>query len=104
MTIVDWTNETGKELTLSIAQLQDWAIQLRDSVVTEDIRNIIQDNSIDGLKITAQALLQLAAQSQRDMEIMQQRQAESDERFNVLLEELRYLNRRNDRRENGESA
>jgi hypothetical protein len=30
------------------------------------------------------------------MKLVKQRQAETDERFNVLLEELRYLIRRND--------
>jgi hypothetical protein len=34
--------------------------------------------------VTTQALLQLAAQSQRDMELMKQRQKENDQRFNVL--------------------
>ena len=57
------------------------------------------------MRITSQALLQVAAQSQRDMEAMKerqaeleqqqtefrQRQAESDQRFNVLLEEVRFL-------------
>jgi YhcG PDDEXK nuclease domain len=51
-------------------------------------------DSVDGLR-TAQALLQVAAQSQRDMEAMKERQAESDQRFNVLLEEVRFLNRGN---------
>jgi hypothetical protein len=47
------------------------------------------------LKVTAQALLQVAAQSQREMELIKQRQAESDQRFNILLEEVRYLTRGN---------
>lgn len=70
-------------------------------------------SNIDGLRVTAQALLQVAAQSQRkmdlfeqeielmkqrqaeDIQLMKQRQAENDERFNVLLEEVRYLIRGN---------
>jgi len=64
------------------------------------------------VRITSQALLQVAAQHQRHMEQMEerqaereerqakmeqrQRQAENDERFNILLEEVRYLIRRND--------
>jgi hypothetical protein len=52
-------------------------------------------DSVDGLKITVQALLQIAAQSQRDTELLKQRQAENDRRFNVLLEEVRYLIRGN---------
>lgn len=49
-------------------------------------------NGVD-LKITAQALLQVAAQHQRDMKLYKQRQAVSDQRFNILLEEVRYLRR-----------
>ena len=70
-------------------------------------------DSVDGLRVTAQALLQVAAQNQRRMdmfeeemelmkqrhaeeiELTKQRQAENDERFNVLLEEVRYLIRGN---------
>jgi prefoldin subunit 5 len=89
MAVERWTDEMVDELASSVTELRTSITELRDTV--------------DGLKITAQALLQLAAQSQRDMEIMQQRQTESDERFNVLLEKLRYLNRRNDKPENGES-
>jgi hypothetical protein len=46
---------------------------------------------VDGLRVTSQALLQVAAQSQRDMEAIKERQAESDQQFNVLLEEVRFL-------------
>ncbi len=56
-------------------------------------------NNVDSLRITAQALLQVAAQHQQEMDIVKQRQAESDERFNILLEEVRYLIRRDDRRD-----
>lgn len=55
-------------------------------------------DSIDGLRVTAQALLQVAAQNQRrmdqfdrELELMKQQHAENDARFNVLLEEVRYL-------------
>ncbi|MGK7932067.1 MAG: hypothetical protein AB4041_11630 [Microcystaceae cyanobacterium] len=66
-------------------------------------------DSIDGLRVTAQALLQVAAQSQlkmenfeealelmkpkheEDMTLMKQRFAESDQRFNIVLEEVRFL-------------
>lgn len=54
------------------------------------------------MRITAQALLQVAAQSQsrmdrfdEEMDLLKQRQAESDQRFNVLLEEVRFLIRGN---------
>ena len=66
-------------------------------------------DSVEGLRVTAQALLQVAGQNQRkidlfaeemelmkqrhaeDIALMKQRQADNDERFNVLLEEVRYL-------------
>ncbi|MBG1267043.1 hypothetical protein [Nostoc sp. WHI] len=59
-------------------------------------------SSVDSLRITAQALLQVAAQNQQKMdmfeeeiELIKQRQAENDQRFNILLEEVRYLIRGN---------
>lgn len=59
-------------------------------------------SSVDSLRITAQALLQVAAQNQQKMnqfteeiELIKQRQLENDQRFNVLLEEVRYLIRGN---------
>ncbi|PSF36234.1 hypothetical protein C7H19_13580 [Aphanothece hegewaldii CCALA 016] len=100
MAVQRWTDEMLDELALSLVELRD---------------------NIDGLRITAQALLQVAAQQQRDtelakqdmelakqdielhrqdielakqeMELFKQRQAESDQRFNILLEEIRYLRR-----------
>jgi hypothetical protein len=69
--------------------------EMRESII--EIRD-----TVDGLRVTAQALLQVAAQNQRRMdmfeeeiELVKQRQAENDERFNVLLEEVRYLIRGN---------
>lgn len=59
-------------------------------------------SSVDSLRITAQALLQVAAQNQQKMDmfeeeidLIKQRQAENDQRFNILLEEVRYLIRGN---------
>lgn len=59
-------------------------------------------SSVDSLRITAQALLQVAAQNQQKMdmfeeeiELIKQRQAENDQRFNILLEEVRYFIRGN---------
>jgi uncharacterized protein YoxC len=87
-----WTDEMLDELASSVADVRD---------------------SVEGLRVTAQALLQVAAQNQRrmdqfeqemelvkqrhaeDIELTKQRQAENDERFNVLLEEVRYLIRGN---------
>ncbi|MBD2318212.1 hypothetical protein [Phormidium tenue] len=88
MTVQRWTDEMLDELASSVTELREGVTELRESV-TE-----VKDG-IDGLRITAQALLQVAAQSQRDMELIKERQAESDQRFNVLLEEVRYLNRGN---------
>ncbi len=65
--------------------VQRWTDEMLDELAS----------SVDGLRVTTQALLQLAAQSQRDMELMKQRQEENDQRFNVLLEEVRYLIRGN---------
>ena len=70
MAVQRWTDEMLDELASSVDEIKD---------------------SIDGLRITSQALLQLAAQSQRDTELLKQRQAENDQRFNILLEEVRYL-------------
>ncbi|ELS46909.1 hypothetical protein C789_3269 [Microcystis aeruginosa FACHB-905 = DIANCHI905] len=46
---------------------------------------------MDGVRLTANALLQIAAQQQRNMDEVRQRQEESDKRFEVLLSEVRYL-------------
>ena len=81
MTVQRWTDEMLDELASSVTELRESMSDVRDSV--------------DGLRVTTQALLQLAAQSQRDMELMKQRQEENDQRFNVLLEEVRYLIRGN---------
>jgi methyl-accepting chemotaxis protein len=88
MTVERWNDEMLDELASSMTELRESVTELRESV-TE-----VKDG-IDGLRITAQALLQLAAQSQRDMELIKERQAESDQRFNVLLEEVRFLIRGN---------
>ena len=84
MTVQRWNDNMLDDLASSVTELRESVTDLRESV-TE-----VKDG-IDGLRITAQALLQVAAQSQRDMEVMKERQAESDQRFNVLLEEVRYL-------------
>jgi signal transduction histidine kinase len=81
MTVKRWTDEMLDELASSVSELRESVSEVKDSV--------------DGLRVTTQALLQLAAQSQRDMELMKQRQAENDQRFNILLEEVRYLIRGN---------
>ena len=70
MTTERWTDEMLDQLASKVDEIAD---------------------SVDGLRVTAQALLQVAAQSQREMEFIKERQVETDQRFNVLLEEVRYL-------------
>jgi uncharacterized protein YoxC len=88
MAVQRWTDEMLDELASSVSEVKDSVSELRESM--SDVRD-----SVDGLRVTTQALLQLAAQSQRDMELIKQRQEENDQRFNVLLEEVRYLIRGN---------
>jgi signal transduction histidine kinase len=72
------------DLASSVTELRNGFADVRESIT--EIRD-----SVDGLRVTSQALLQVAAQSQRDMEAIKERQAESDQQFNVLLEEVRFL-------------
>ena len=90
MTVQRWTDEmldnlasSSTELRESVTELRESVIELRESVtelregfvdVQENITEI--KDSIDGLRISSQALLQVAAQSQRDMEAIKERQAE----------------------------
>ena len=102
MSVQRWNDEMLDDLASSVTELRESMTELRESVtelresVTEVRESITEvKDSIDGLRVTAQALLQVAAQSQREMELIKQRQAESDQRFNILLEEVRYLTRGN---------
>ena len=88
MAVQRWTDEMLDELASSVGEMRESITEIKDG--------------IDGLRVTAQALLQVAAQNQQrmdqfeeEMELMKQRQAENDQRFNVLLEEVRYLIRGN---------
>jgi uncharacterized coiled-coil DUF342 family protein len=94
MAVERWTDAMIDGLAFSVGELRESVGELRESV--GELRESVSEvrDGIDGLRITAQALLQVAAQHQREMEAMKERQAESDRRFNVLLEEVRYLNRR----------
>ena len=102
MAVQLWTDEMLDELASSVGEMRDGMTQMRDGMA--EIRESITEirDSVDGLRVTAQALLQVAAQNQRRMdqfeeeiELVKQRQAENDERFNILLEEVRYLIRGN---------
>ena len=88
MTVQRWNDEMLDDLASSVTELRESITEVRESI-TE-----VKD-SIDGLRVTAQALLQVATQNQSEMELIKQRQAESDQRFNILLEEVRYLTRGN---------
>ena len=91
MAVQRWTDEMLDELASSVGEMRESMTDMRESIT--EIRD-----SVDGLRITSQALLQVAAQNQRrmdmfeeEMDLMKQRQAETDQRFNVLLNEVRYL-------------
>jgi hypothetical protein len=91
MTVQRWTDEMLDNLASSVIELRNGFSDMREGIV--DMRESISEirDSVDGLRITSQALLQVAAQSQRDMDAIKERQAENDQRFNVLLEEVRFL-------------
>ena len=86
-----WTNEILDEWADSVSGVNDSVSELRESV--SEIRD-----SVEVLKLTAQALLQIATQQERENEVrraeiaeIRQRQEESDKRFEVLLSEVRHL-------------
>jgi len=86
-----WTDEMLDELADSVSELRVSVSELRESV------SEVKD-SVEGVRLTANTLLQIAAQQQRENEARQaeiaeirQRQEESDKRFEVLLSEVRYL-------------
>ncbi len=98
MAVKRWTDEMLDELAFCVSEMRDSITEVRDSIT--EMRGSITDvrDSVDGLRVTTQALLQVAAQNQRRMdqfeeeiELVKQRQADNDERFNILLEEVRYL-------------
>jgi hypothetical protein len=91
MTVQRWTDEMLDNLASSVIELRNGFSDMREGMV--DMRESISEirDSVDGLRITSQALLQVAAQSQREMDAIKERQAENDQRFNVLLEEVRFL-------------
>jgi chromosome segregation ATPase len=109
MAVERWTDAMLDGLASSVVEIKDSVSELRDSVSeikdsVSELRDSVSEirDGVDGLRITAQALLQVAAQNQQQMnrfeqeiELMKQRQAETDQRFNILLEELRYLIRGN---------
>jgi hypothetical protein len=98
MTVQRWTDEMLDNLASSVIELRNGFSDMREGMADMregmvDMRESISEirDSVDGLRITSQALLQVAAQSQREMDAIKERQAENDQRFNVLLEEVRFL-------------
>ena len=98
MTVQRWTDEMLDNLVSSVIELRNGFSDMREGMADMregmvDMRESISEirDSVDGLRITSQALLQVAAQSQREMDAIKERQAENDQRFNVLLEEVRFL-------------
>ncbi len=115
MAVERWTDEMLDELTSDVKELTSTVNELSSTVnelssTVNEVSSTVNElsDSVDGLRITAQALLQVAAQNQQrmdmfdqELELTKQRQAESDQRFNVLLEEVRFLIRGNrDNQEN----
>lgn len=70
MAVERWTDEMLDGLASSVADLRD---------------------TVSGLQVTTTALLQIAQQQQRSWEQSQQRHEDSDQRFEVLLAEVRHL-------------
>lgn len=82
--------------------VERWTDQMLDRLASNvsDLASSVNDlkETVDGLNVTSQALLQLAAQQQeKSREIddklvkLGEEKAENDRRFNVLLEEVRFL-------------
>ncbi len=115
MTVKRWTDEMLDNLAESVSELREDVSELRKGVgeLRESVGELRESvgevkDSVDGVRITAQALLQIAAQNQsrmdrfdEEMALMKQRQAESDLRFNILLEEVRYLIRGKNQNDEG---
>ncbi len=70
MTVERWTDEMLDELASSVTDLRD---------------------AVSGLQVTSNALLEIAQLQQRNWEQSQRRHEESDQRFEVLLAEVRHL-------------
>lgn len=94
-----WTDDMLDNLASDVSELRESLSEVRDS--------------IDGLRVTAQALLQVAAQQQQENEARkaelaewnrkyEESKQESDRRFYTLLEEVRYLIRGIDRADGGD--
>jgi uncharacterized coiled-coil DUF342 family protein len=90
--------ESMGEMRESMGEMRESMGEMRESM--GEMRESISEvrDSVDGLRITVQALLQVAAQHQQRMDmfeeelrLVKQRQAETDQRFNILLEEVRHL-------------
>jgi methyl-accepting chemotaxis protein len=98
MTTERWTDErldrlasTAEANTEQIGELRNSITELRES--SREQRESITElrESIEGQQVTATALLQLAAQHQQKWERSMALHEETDQRFNILLAEIRHL-------------
>jgi methyl-accepting chemotaxis protein len=98
MTTEQWTDEKLNRLAelaasnaSAIAELRETSRELREASREQREASREQREDIASLQITATALLQLAQQSQQKWEQSMALHEESDQRFNVLLAEVRHL-------------
>jgi chromosome segregation ATPase len=98
MTTERWTDERLDRLATSsesnaqqIESNSRQILELRASITELKESSIEQRESIAELRITTTALLQLAQQDQQKWNLSMARHEESDQRFEVVLAEVRHL-------------
>ena len=86
-----WTDERLDQLAESVSELRGSASELRESV--SELREGLSDtkDSVDGLRVTAQALLQIAAQNQQADRERQKEIRQINERLDVQQGQIRVL-------------
>jgi chromosome segregation ATPase len=91
MTTERWTDETLDRLA-ALTESNAGQIQgLRDSIAELRESSREQREDIAATQVTVKALLQLAAQDRQKWELSQARHEETDQRFQILLAEIRHL-------------
>jgi hypothetical protein len=91
MTTERWTDEMLDRVAELAASNARSIAELREDSREQREASREQREDIASLQITATALLQLAQQSQQKWEQSMALHEESDQRFNVLLAEVRHL-------------
>lgn len=91
MTTERWTDDMLDRLASTAESNTQEILGLRDSIIELRESSREQREDISSLQITATALLQLAQQSQQKWELSQARHEETDQRFQILLAEIRHL-------------